>query len=263
MTATPDLRIANLDAGYGKRRIIAALSLPPIAAGQITALVGPNGAGKTTLLRALAGLVPASGMARLGAADVLAMPALARSRLMAFMPQFLPQRLTLTVLESVISALRASPVQSVDPSPAGFRDAALASLEKLGIVELAMQPFDRLSGGQRQLASLAQALVRTPKLLLLDEPTSALDLRHQLQVMQIVRGAARAGAIVIAVLHDLQAAARWADQIVILRGGALYLAGAPAATVSAQMLQDVYGVAATVETTASGDIHISVDNLMN
>ncbi|HEY0331017.1 MAG TPA: ABC transporter ATP-binding protein [Rhodopseudomonas sp.] len=261
--AAPDLRIGNLCAGYGGRRIIADLSLPPIAAGQITALVGPNGAGKTTLLRALAGLVPATGMARLGADDVLAMDAVARSRLMAFMPQFVPQRLALSVLESVISALRASPAQSADPSPDGFRDAALATLQRLGIVELAMRPFDQLSGGQRQLASLAQALVRSPKLLLLDEPTSALDLRHQLQVMQIVREAARAGAIVIAVLHDLQAAARWADQIVVLRGGALYGAGAAAVTVSVQMLRDVYGVAATVETTAQGALHISADILID
>ncbi|ABD89144.1 ABC transporter ATP-binding protein [Rhodopseudomonas palustris] len=262
MTAAPDLRIANLGVGYGKRQIIAGLSLPPIAAGQITALVGPNGAGKTTLLRALAGLVPAGGTARLGAEDVLAMDAVERSRLMAFMPQFVPQRLALTVLESVISALRASPAQSADPSPAGYRDAALAALQRLGIVELAMQPFDQLSGGQRQLASLAQALVRAPKLLLLDEPTSALDLRHQLQVMQIVREAAAAGTIVIAVLHDLQAAARWSDQIVVLRGGALYSAGAPAVTVSAQMLRDVYGVNATVETTKLGDIHICAEQLI-
>lgn len=262
MTAA-SLDIRYLSAGYGARKVLRGLSLPSIASGRTTALVGPNGAGKTTLLRALAGLVPASGSVRFGAQDLLAASASERSRVMAFMPQFLPQRMALSVLESVISALRASPPGTVAMDNAGFRDAALEALADLGIVDLALHPFDQLSGGQRQLASLAQALVRRPKLLLLDEPTSALDLRHQLRVMNIVRSVANEGTTVIAVLHDLQAAARWADAIVVMKRGELYDCGAPAATVTATMLRDVYQVVGSVETTAAGWLHVSVDEVLD
>jgi iron complex transport system ATP-binding protein len=258
---TPDLTIQNLFAGYGARKVLQGLSLPSIQGGRVTALVGPNGAGKTTLLRAIAGLVPATGNIRFGGLDMLSASASERSRAMAFMPQFLPQRMALSVLESVISALRASPPQMERMDAAVFRDAALETLSGLGIVDLALQPSDKLSGGQRQLASLAQALVRKPRLLLLDEPTSALDLRHQLQVMRIVKTAARAGTTVIAVLHDLQAAVRWADSIVVMKGGALYTSGAPADAISATMLSDVYGIDGSVETTSSGDIHIYAGRL--
>jgi iron complex transport system ATP-binding protein len=259
--AANDLQIQGLSAGYGARRVLRHLSLPPIAAGNITALVGPNGAGKTTLLRALAGLVPATGTARFGAGDLLKLSAAERSRVMAFMPQFLPQRMALTVLETVISALRASPQPTQAMDSAGFRDAALDTLERLGVVDLALDPFDQLSGGQRQLVSLAQALVRQPRLLLLDEPTSALDLRHQLQVMEIVRAVSRAGTTVIAVLHDLQAAARWADGIVVMQDGGLYASAAPALAINSTMLKDVYGIDGAVETTSSGDIHIRAERL--
>jgi iron complex transport system ATP-binding protein len=261
MPSTDNLEIQGLSAGYGARKVLRGLSLPPIAAGKITALVGPNGAGKTTLLRALAGLVPATGTARFGAGDLLKLSAAERSRVMAFMPQFLPQRMALTVLESVISAVRATPPQTQTTTSASFRNAALETLERLGVVDLALDPFDQLSGGQRQLVSLAQALVRRPRLLLLDEPTSALDLRHQLQVMEIVRAVSRAGTTVMAVLHDLQAAARWADWIVVMQNGDLYAGAEPAKAISSLMLKDVYGIDGAVETTSGGDIHIRAERL--
>lgn len=254
--SAPSLLIENVAAGYGTRKVLRDFSLPPLPGAQVTALVGPNGAGKTTLLRAIAGLVPASGTVRFGTQDLLGASAQQRSGIMAFMPQFLPQRLSLSVLEAVISALRASPPVNVALSADGFRDASIAVLARLGIVDLALNAFDQLSGGQRQLASLAQALVRQPKLLLLDEPTSALDLRHQLQVMQIVRDVAAKGTTVIAVLHDLQAAAGWADNVVVMKDGALYASGAASDAITSAMLRDVYGLDGVVEQTSTGELHI-------
>ncbi len=251
-----ELQVADLSAGYGSRKVLAGLTLPSIAPGTVTVLVGPNGAGKTTLLRALAGLVPATGGLRFGAMDMLAATAAERARVMAFMPQFVPQRLALGVLESVISALRASPAQLAYADAAAIRHAAIEILLRLGIADLALHSFDRLSGGQRQLASLAQALARQPRLLLLDEPTSALDLRHQLQVMSILRDVARAGGTVIAVLHDLQAAARWADLVVVMKEGALHAAAPPARAITSAMIREVYEVEATVEDIGGGDLHI-------
>lgn len=252
----PDLDIRDLFAGYGARKVLRGLTLPSIAGGQVTALVGPNGAGKTTLLRAVAGLVPASGVIRFGEQDLIAVSAQQRANVLAFMPQFLPQRMSLSVLEAVISALRASPPSGTTWNVAGFRDTALGVLARLGIIDLALNAFDQLSGGQRQLASLAQALVRRPNLLLLDEPTSALDLRHQFQVMQIVREVAAAGTTVVAVLHDLQAAARWADNVVVMKDGALYASGTAADAITSAMLREVYGLDGVVERTSTGELHI-------
>lgn len=251
------LEIHNVRAGYRGRQVLTGLSLPPIEQGRITALVGPNGAGKTTLLRALAGLLPASGSLRLDGRNLLEVPAAERARQIAFMPQFAPQRLSLSVVEAVIASLRASPVDS--PSDGrGAQHRAIEVLDRLKILDLALRPFDALSGGQRQLASLAQALVRRPRLLLLDEPTSALDLRYQQQVIANVREEARKGTIVIMVLHDLQAAASWADAVMVLSEGNLFATGRPQEVITASMLADVYGIDAVVEHTAGGGLHIQV-----
>lgn len=113
--------------------------------------------------------------------------------------------------------------------------------------------------GQRQLASLAQAIVRDPQILLLDEPTSALDLRYQLVVMDIVRQFARKGRLVIVVVHDLGLAARWADRMVLLRRGDVRAVGTPAEALTPATLQDVYGVRARVEHCSLGTLQIIVD----
>ncbi|MBB5049591.1 iron complex transport system ATP-binding protein [Rhodopseudomonas rhenobacensis] len=252
------LDIENVRAGYRGREVLTGLSLPPIEQGCITAMVGPNGAGKTTLLRVLAGLLPASGGVRLDGLNLLDAPTGERARKVAFMPQFAPQRLSLTVVETVIAALRASPMDT-EETRVDAQQRALETLDRLNILYLALQPFDTLSGGQRQLASLAQALVRQPRLLLLDEPTSALDLRYQQQVIGNVREEARKGTIVIMVLHDLQAAASWADTVTVLSGGRLFAHGHPRDVITTPILRQVYGIDAVVEHTARGGVHIQVE----
>jgi iron complex transport system ATP-binding protein len=220
--------------------VIRDLSLSAIRAGEVTALVGPNAAGKTTLLRAMAGLLPATGEVRLQGQNLLAMPAARRAALVSYMPQSLPERTSLTVLESVIAPLRVSDHRGE------ARDRAIAVLDRLGIADIALEPIDRLSGGQRQLCGLAQSLVVDPHVLLLDEPTSALDLRHQAVVMNIVRALAAAGRIIVCVLHDLAQAARWADTVIVMRNGTCHAQGSPSETVTPQMLADVYAVRAKV-----------------
>jgi len=249
------LEVAGLSAGYRGRNVLEGISLPALAAGELVAMVGPNAAGKSTLLRAIGGLARASGTVRLGGLDLLRMTPGERARHVAFMPQALPAGVGLTVIEGVISALRASP-------PGDGRapeTVAAAALDRLHIARLALEPLDRLSGGQRQLAGLAQVIAREPKALLLDEPTSALDLRHQAEVMGIARSLAREGRIVIVVLHDLTTAARWADRVMVLSEGALAASGAPAETLTAPLLAKVYGVEARVERCSRGTLQIIVD----
>jgi iron complex transport system ATP-binding protein len=253
------LTISNLSAGYRNRPVLRDLRLAPLEPGKVTALVGPNAAGKSTLLRSLAGLVPATGAIQLGDRDLNELGLAERAQHVAYMPQTLPQNTELTVLEGVIGALKASPLADFDGSGPQTRRRAVDVLDRLDILDLAMEGIGLLSGGQRQLASLAQAIVRAPHLLLLDEPTSALDLRHQLDVMTIVQALAREGRIVVVVLHDLTLAASWADHLVVLARGKVAAEGPPEEALSPTILSSVYGVDARVERCSRGRLHIMVD----
>ena len=169
------------------------------------------------------------------------------------MPQTLPSGAVLSVLESVIAA------RSASGEGAGADRAAMAVLERLGIGPLALDPLDRLSGGQRQMVGLAQALVRDPALLLLDEPTSALDMARQVRLLTEVRRVAAEGRVVLAVLHDLALAAQWADRIAVLHKGRLHSFGTPAEVVTPAMLAEVYGVEARVERCSRGRLMVLID----
>ncbi|MGQ3028403.1 MAG: ABC transporter ATP-binding protein [Ferrovibrionaceae bacterium] len=255
---TDTLVIGGLAAGYAGRAVLRGLDLAPLPAGRITALVGPNAAGKSTLLRALAGLVPAQGRAQFGATDLIACPPATRAGLVGFVPQAVPGDAALGVLESAVAALKAS---SHAGSIATARRRALHTLDQLGIADLAMTRLNRLSGGQRQLAGIAQAMVRQPPLLLLDEPTSALDLHHQVVVMGRLRRLAAAGHLVVVVLHDLMLAARWADHLVVLADGAVAAEGLPAEIITPTLLARVYRIAARIGRCERGHLQIMVDDI--
>lgn len=253
------LVIQEYSAGYRGRKVVDRLTVPPIEPGMVTALVGPNGAGKSTLLRSIAGLQLGSGSVKLNHLDLARLPMAERTKYVSFMPQALPQRVALTVLEAVLTALRVSPTADRTHEASQLYRRAMAVLDRIGIANIAMERLDRLSGGQRQLASLAQAIVREPKLLLLDEPTSSLDLKHQVLVMNLIGQFAAEGRIVIIVLHDLNLAVRWAGGIVVLNGGKLDVAGKPESTITNDLLARVYGVQARVEICSQGRIHVLVD----
>ncbi|MCC7126332.1 MAG: ABC transporter ATP-binding protein [Acidobacteria bacterium] len=261
--ADASLVIEGLVAGYAGRRVLDHVTLPPLAAGTVTMLVGPNGAGKSTLLRSVARLLPAEGTAWLGAVDLLRMPPRAHAATVAFMPQSLPQGVHLTVFEALLSAMNASADSAVFGASRESQERVVALLDRVGIRDYAHRPLDELSGGERQLASLAQTLVRDPRVLLLDEPTSALDLRHQVSVMSLVRSLADEGRIVIVVAHDLNLAARWAEALVVLRGGRLVAAGTPADALTPAVLAEAYGVSARVEHCSRGQAHVLVDGLVD
>lgn len=217
---------------YGKRVAVDGVTLQA-GPGEVLAILGANGSGKSSLLRALAGVQPCGG--------TLAWQGMQGPHGgIGYMPQDNALRAALTAFEVVLLGRLRSLAFRV--GEADLR-AAQDAMAELGVAGLASSHIGELSGGQRQLVFLAQVLAAEPRALLLDEPTSALDIAHQLHVLGLLRDAtARRGLTTIAVLHDLNAAARFADRIVLMRDGRLIGMGRPADVLTAPVLRDAYGV---------------------
>ncbi|WP_067672161.1 ABC transporter ATP-binding protein [Nocardia miyunensis] len=235
------ITVENLDFTYGRTPILRSISLPAFRPGAMYAVVGPNGAGKSTLLRCIAGLHRHSGTVALGNGNGSSP---GRHGSVLYLPQDPPPATTLTVFENVLLAFQQG---------AGFRverstvDLVADVLERVGLTAVAGRKMAHLSGGQRQLVSLAQAIVRRPSVLLLDEPTSSLDLHNQLKMLELVRQyAEEQPAVVITTIHDLTHAARFADSVVVLRDGTVHTVGTPREVITEDMLRQVYRVNARI-----------------
>jgi iron complex transport system ATP-binding protein len=241
------LEARGLSARAGSTLIIDGVDCT-IPAGSVTALVGPNGAGKSTLLRALAAVErPHTGTVRFAGTDLLTMRRRARARLLTFVEQDAATELPLTVHEVV--ALGRVPHESLLGGTAGeaASETIIArALETVGMGAFAARTVTSLSGGERQRVLLAKALAQEPQIVLLDEPTNHLDIGAQLETLQLLRGVASHGATVLAALHDLNLAATWCDRVIVVSAGRVVAAGEAAATLNAQLIEEVYGVAATV-----------------
>jgi iron complex transport system ATP-binding protein len=253
------LAVNGLAAGYGRGDVLHGLTIPALAAGEGPALLGPTGSGTSTLLTALAGLVRArTGSATLGGQDLIRQSFGERARHVVYLPQSLPAAVHLRVFESVLVAARASGDAAASADPQAIE----RLLERLGIAHLALHYLDALSGGQKQLVGLAQALVRHPRVLLLDEPLSALDLNYQFHVMRLLKQETREhGLISLIVLHDLNAALQHADRAVMIHDGRLVAAGTPAEVITPASLAAVYGVRGRVETCSRGLRQVLIDGL--
>lgn len=214
--------------------------------GRVTGLLGPNGSGKTTLLHTVAGLRrPAAGRVLLGGQDVHALRARERARLVALVEQVASTSLELPVrqvvdLGRVAHRVRFGPPLS-DPDGA---DAVARAMATAQVEHLADRSWHALSGGERQRVHLARALAQEPAVLLLDEPTNHLDLGHQLDFLERVRGL---GLTTVAALHDLELAAAYCDDLVVLDRGRLVAHGPVAEVLTPALVAEVYGVRVTVE----------------
>lgn len=217
-----------------------------IQRGKITALVGPNGCGKSTLLRGLSRLLsPETGAVCLDGEDVHRMKAKELARKLGILPQSPTAPEGLTVHELV--------AQGRYPHQRWFQqwseeDEQIVQ-ESLRITNLSMfadRPVDALSGGQRQRAWIAMALAQQTQLLLLDEPTTYLDLAYQLDVLDLLEELNEQGRTIVMVLHDLNQAARYADEMVALRGGQIVAHGSPEQVMTADTLRHVFGLNARV-----------------
>lgn len=250
-----NLEIENLSAGYGAKTILQDVSIEPIKPGSFVGLIGPNAAGKSTLFKTISGaLRPKAGAVHLGGADIVHMGRKRRAQAVAYMPQAYGCNALLTVFEAVLLALKQTSGWRVETDQLNRVSQTLATLR---LSHLADRGISDLSGGQAQMVAVAQALVRSPQLVLLDEPTSALDLHHQLSVLGSVRNEMRAqGTIIIAALHDLNLAAQFCDRLILIREGRVLADGQPADVLALEALGQTYRVTTSLETTQRGSLFV-------
>ncbi|MFC5930680.1 ABC transporter ATP-binding protein [Cryobacterium melibiosiphilum] len=232
--------IENLGFSIDEQVILAGVSAS-VAAGTVTGLLGPNGAGKSTLLRLVGGLAtPATGSVTLDGDEIGSLPRREAARRIALLEQNTAPSVDLSV-EDVVLLGRIPHRTRLLGSFGGDDDRAVAaeSLAAVGAGELVDRMWHTLSGGQQQRVQIARALAQRPSLLLLDEPTNHLDVSAQLSLLSQVGGL---GITAIMALHDLNLAAAFCDQILLLQDGRLVAAGTPAEVLVPEIIGAVYGV---------------------
>ncbi|WP_457591776.1 ABC transporter ATP-binding protein [Geoglobus sp.] len=237
--------VRNVTFSYGSRQVLKDVTFTANP-GEVTVLIGPNGAGKTTLLKMMAGLItPTSGSVTLGGRDVREMSRDEITRIVSYLPQENVIPGIMTVYEVIL--LGRIPYLSWRVGQEDLEKVDRV-MRDLGIESYAERAANQLSGGERQMVLIAQALVREPKVLLLDEPVSNLDIRNQLEILELVRNVTlERGMTSVVILHDLNLAIRYADKLVVVSGGGVYTQGRPKEVVNSRLLPDVYGVEGKVE----------------
>ena len=237
------LDLSGVTVRLGRSRVVddVSLSVPP---GTFLAIVGPNGVGKTSLVRAIAGLARTDGAIRFAGVDLGALTPEARARLVAYLPQRAEAAWALPVRDAV--ALGRLP--HGDPFGRPTRadtEAVDRALDRLDLAGFADRPVTALSGGERARVMLARVLATEAWLILADEPTAALDPAQQLGVLGLLRGLGEAGQSVVAVLHDLTLAARFAHRIAVMQAGRIVAEGPAGEVLTDRVLADVFGLACT------------------
>ncbi len=226
--------------GRPRRPALAGVSLR-LSAGEVVGLIGPNGSGKTTLLRLLTRqLAPESGSVLLGGRPLASFGRFELARHVAVVAQEPEVPVGFTVRETVAMG-RAPHVGLLGAPRAEDARAVETALGATGTLPFAERRIESLSGGERQRAVFARAVAQEPAFLLLDEPTNHLDLRYQVELLALARRQAAGGTGVLAVLHDLNLAARACDRLVLLASGGVAAEGAPAEVLRPDLLASVYG----------------------
>ncbi|MGW1147181.1 ABC transporter ATP-binding protein [Streptomyces sp. NPDC002454] len=249
MTRTPEgttapgaLDIEDVTVTVGGRDLVHGVSLR-VAPGEVLGLAGPNGAGKSTLLRTVYRTQrPTTGRVLLDGEDIWRLPGKQVARRLAAVLQESAGDFDLTVYD-VVAMGRTPHKRAFAGDDAHDRAVITHALTRLDVVELADAPFQHLSGGEKQRVLIARALAQQCGTMVWDEPTNHLDLRHQLDVLTLVR---RFGATAVVALHDLNLAAAFCDRLCVLAAGRVVALGPPAEVLTPELLSSVYRVDAEV-----------------
>ncbi|ARO14886.1 iron(III) dicitrate transport ATP-binding protein [Ketogulonicigenium robustum] len=241
------IEMKNLSLRYGATPVLEGLNLH-IPTGKFTVLVGQNGCGKSSLLKALIRALPlAGGDILLGGTALAQIPPRRLAQMMSLLPQTLnaPDGVTVRQLVTYGRSPHTNLWNRLGGSDRAVVDGAMI---RMNIAPFADRPVAELSGGQRQRAWLAMVLAQQTPIILLDEPTSYLDIAHQVEVLRLCRDLADEGRTVVAVLHDLNQAFRYADQVILLQNGKCMAAGAPPDVAREDLLHAAFDIRARIVT---------------
>ncbi|HEU4344313.1 MAG TPA: ABC transporter ATP-binding protein [Candidatus Binatia bacterium] len=247
----PAIQTDNLTFAYKDNPVLDGVSLS-VEKGEMLGILGPNGSGKTTLLKILSAVLKGDGNVKLNGRNVIDYGKRELSRIFAVVPQESQFNFPFTVAEIVLMG-RAS-----HHSPFAFegtRDLEVAreSMQLTETASLANRYLHELSGGEKQRVMIARALAQEPEILLLDEPSAFLDLKHQIQILELMRRLNRErGVTVVAALHDVNLAAVFFPRLLMLRDGRIYRDGSPQQILTEETIYDVYGIRVRIQTDTFG-----------
>ena len=228
---------------YGSSKILSDLSVA-VEDSEVLSLVGPNGSGKTTLIKCIDRILKPKGSILLDNREIEGMSQQEIARQLGYVPQSSSTPLATTVFDAVLMGRRPHISWRVSDSDL---DKVAEVLELLHLENLAMRDFSQLSGGQKQKVLIARALAQEPAILLLDEPTSNLDMKHQLEVMEIIRDLVKEKKIsAVMAIHDLNLAARFSNRVAMLFKGRIHDMGSPDSLINAENIRRVFEVEAMV-----------------
>ncbi len=252
------LELEGIVSGYGGKEVLHGISFKSDS--KLIAIVGPNAAGKSTLIKCMAGQMEHGGTITFNG-TVIGWKDETSVDLVGYLPQEHMNPTSMTVYEAIllgrINHIRWSPSEE-------DRVIVDHAVHELSLDQIADKHINELSGGQLQMVSIAQALVKEPKLLLMDEPTNNLDIQKQLEMFEVVKVLSeQRGLVTVMILHDLNLAARFADEIVILENGKLYAQGPGEKIVTEEMLRNVYLIDAEVTRDRDGLPHVIAYGSLN
>jgi iron complex transport system ATP-binding protein len=238
-----EIQLDRVSFGYGGRLILHDLSLT-VKGGEILGMVGPNGVGKSTLIRGASGvLAPSSGRVLVDQHDLVSLPLRRRAQIVAVVPQAVQLPETF-LAEDVVLMGRTAHLGWFGQESESDRHVARVAMEQTGTLSFAGRQVGELSGGEQQRVLIARALTQEPNVLLLDEPTAHLDLKHQDEVLRLIRNLAKENNLaVILTLHDLNLVARYTDRVALLSDGGIRKIGDAREVLTPEELAAAYGIA--------------------
>ncbi|MGD6850955.1 MAG: ABC transporter ATP-binding protein [Candidatus Bathyarchaeia archaeon] len=249
------LTINDLSFSYAGVQVLKDVALS-VGLGELVTIIGPNGSGKSTMLKCINRILKTKQNTILvDDQDTSKLNLKELSKLMGYVPQTSTSTFPFTVFDIVMMGRKPYIHWSI-----GERDNEIVAqmLQFLGIDHLAMRHFTELSGGEQQKVIIARALAQQPQLLLLDEPTSSLDIKHQLEILCLLKGLAQSKErSIILTMHDLNLASRFSDRLLMLKRGCIYAVGTPEEVITAQNIEAVYGIKADVSLSVIGKPQIT------